>query len=108
MEESASMKRSSSSITESSAQKSKSEDQQSCHSCSHSSEEADEENEAFDFMENFYKRNYNYHEIMQTNDYCGKKVWNVHYDDIHDIVYVFIANLERSNFGCLLNDINVN
>jgi hypothetical protein len=99
------MKRSSSAFSSSVSQF---EDHSSCHSCSHSSEEADQENEAFQFMENFYERNYHCHQIMETNDYCDKKVWNVHYDEIQDTVYVFIATLKRSNFGSLVNEVNLN
>jgi len=75
---------------------------------SSSDSDDDPENEAFNYMESFYQLNYSCHEIINSKDYCDKKVWNIHYDDNYDIIYVFFATLQRNNCGHLLNTVNIN
>jgi len=59
-------------------------------------------------MESFYNHNFTSRQIMKSTDYCNQKVWNIHYDEHIDIVYVFMAKIERTNCGPLLNIIKFN
>ena len=60
-----------------------------------SSSEDDPEIEALNYIEKFYDRNYRCYELMKEKDYTNMKVWNVFYDEIYDLAYIFVANYNR-------------
>jgi hypothetical protein len=46
-------------------------------------------------MKNFYKDNYTSHKILGSSDFLNKKIWNVTYSNIYDLVYIFSATLTQ-------------
>lgn len=48
-------------------------------------------------MQNYYDNNYFYFKIKNIKDYVHQKVWSLHFDEIYDLVYIFIANIEISS-----------
>ena len=72
-------------------QSSESAESSSCESDTHP------EDEAMNFMENFYNQNYSHYELLKCKDYSKQKIWNIEYDETHDLVYIFVAKIERDN-----------
>ena len=57
----------------------------------------DQENQALNYIEIFYDRNYKSRELMVSKAYGDTRIWNIVYDDIYDFGYVFVAKFERQN-----------
>jgi len=46
-------------------------------------------------MEKFYDLNYHNFQICEIENYHEEKVWNIQYDDVFDLLYVFVAKIKR-------------
>lgn len=46
-------------------------------------------------MESFYDRNYSSYEVNTIKNIFQEKIWNVCYDDIYDLTYIFVAKINQ-------------
>jgi hypothetical protein len=46
-------------------------------------------------MESFYDQNYSSYEVNSIKNIFQEKVWNVSYDDVYDIAYIFVAKINQ-------------
>ena len=80
----------------------KSQELQTSESSSESENFYDPIQEVNQEIEQFYNKNYQSYEVLTTDHYvreAEKRVWNIHFDVLYDIVYIFIAHLEVSEKG---------
>ena len=54
----------------------------------------DPEGEVLQKMEEYYDKNFTKYEVYTGKNFFQERVWNVFYDEIHDLVYIYIANIE--------------
>ena len=46
-------------------------------------------------MDSFYDKNYSSYEVNSIKNIFQEKVWNVCYDDVYDIAYIFVAKINQ-------------
>ena len=64
-----------------------------------SEHEEDMEYEIHNRLEQFYDNNYFKYEVTKIEDYVHSQIWNVHIDEIKDLVYLVQAEYEITNEG---------
>jgi hypothetical protein len=53
----------------------------------------DPEENIHQYFQNFYENKYHDSEIHNIADYIHEKVWNLHFDENHDVFYLFKAKI---------------
>ena len=46
-------------------------------------------------MEHFYNQNYTNYKVCEIDKFHEEKVWNVEYDEVFDLLYIFVAKIRR-------------
>jgi len=54
-------------------------------------EDDDPEANVTGYLEKYYDTNYKKYEINKEDNYISQKVWNVYYDEMYELMYIFIA-----------------
>ena len=49
----------------------------------------------FKYVKHYYDRNYYQTKICEIDDYVHNKVWNSIFDEVHDIIYVFVGHIKK-------------
>lgn len=59
----------------------------------------DPESQARGHLENFYEQNYEIYEVNKIKDYVHERVWAIHFDQIYDRAYIFLARIKILQYG---------
>ena len=71
--------------------KNSTEETSSCGSIGH---DRDPEQVIVNQIVDYYNKNYELYQIFQMDNHVNREIWNVHYDEHTDIVYVMLAKMK--------------
>ena len=54
----------------------------------------DPEQQIMDHIEKYYNDNYNAFDVSIEKDYVHNRVWQMHFDEMHDMVYIVMAKIK--------------
>ena len=68
-------------------------------------DQVDPEQQILEHIEKYYEENYSVFDVLNQRDYVNNKVWSVHFDELHDLVYVVMANIKITK-GDVISTVN--